>query len=35
MTKREIGWLVGGVVVGLVFGSQIQKIPFVNKIPTV
>lgn len=35
MTKREIGWLIAGAVGGIVFGSQIRKIPFVNKIPTV
>lgn len=28
-------WLVGGVVLGIVFGPQIQRLPLVNKIPTV
>ena len=35
MTKREIGWLIGGVVAGIVFGAQIRKLPFVSKIPTI
>jgi hypothetical protein len=28
-------WLLGGVVVGIVFGPQISRLPLVNKIPTV
>lgn len=35
MNKRELLWLVGGVVVGIVFAAQIKALPLVNKIPTV
>jgi hypothetical protein len=34
MSKRELGWLVGGVFVGLVFANQIKRLPLVSKIPT-
>jgi hypothetical protein len=34
MSKRELGWLVGGIVVGIVFASQIKRLPLVSKIPT-
>jgi len=39
MTKREIGWLIGGIVVGAAAGGLIRKIPVVgtvySKIPSV
>jgi len=39
MTKREIGWLIGGIVVGAAAGGLIGRIPVVGalyrKIPTV
>jgi hypothetical protein len=39
MTKREIGWLIAGVVVGAAAGGLIAKVPVVGslyrKIPTV
>ena len=39
MTKREIGWLVAGIVVGAAAGGLIGRIPVVGglyrKIPTV
>jgi hypothetical protein len=39
MTKKEIGWLIGGIVVGAAAGGLIRKIPVVgslySKIPTV
>jgi hypothetical protein len=35
MTKRELGWLIAGVVGGIVFAGQIRRLPLVNKIPTV
>lgn len=35
MSKRELGWLVAGVVAGIVFSSQIKRLPLVNKIPQV
>jgi hypothetical protein len=28
-------WLIGGIIVGIVLGPQIRKIPGVSKIPTV
>jgi hypothetical protein len=28
-------WLIGGVILGIVLGPQIRKLPGVNKIPTV
>jgi hypothetical protein len=28
-------WLVGGVVIGIVFAQQIKQLPLVNKIPTI
>lgn len=28
-------WLIGGVLLGIVLGPQIRRLPFVNKIPTV
>jgi hypothetical protein len=34
MSKRELTWLVGGVIVGIIFASQIKSLPLVNKIPT-
>ena len=33
--KAEYKWLIGGVVLGIILGPQIRKLPFVNKIPTV
>jgi hypothetical protein len=35
MSKREIGWLIGGVVAGIVFAGQIKRLPLVSKIPQV
>jgi len=34
MGKKEILWLVGGIVIGIVLQPQISKLPLVNKIPT-
>lgn len=34
-SKKELLWLAGGIVLGIVFAPQIQKIPLVNKIPQV
>jgi hypothetical protein len=33
--KAEYKWLIGGVVLGIILGPQIRKLPLVNKIPTV
>jgi hypothetical protein len=33
MSKRELGWLLAGVVGGIVFGGQIRSLPLVSKIP--
>lgn len=33
MGKKEILWLLGGVVLGIVLAPQISKLPLVNKIP--
>lgn len=33
--KEKAIWLGIGVVVGIVFSSQIKQLPLVNKIPTV
>jgi hypothetical protein len=35
MDKSKVMWLVGGIVIGIVFSSQISKLPLVNKIPQV
>jgi hypothetical protein len=35
MSKKELLWLLGGVVLGIVFAPQVSKIPLVNKIPQV
>jgi uncharacterized membrane-anchored protein YhcB (DUF1043 family) len=37
MEKLHITWqgLVAGVVLGIIFGSQIQRLPLVNKLPQV
>jgi len=35
MSKEKVTWLVIGVVVGIVLRSQIDRIPLVNKIPSV
>lgn len=35
MSKEKITWLVIGVLAGVVLRSQIDRIPLVNKIPTV
>jgi hypothetical protein len=32
--KSKFWWLLGGVVLGVVFAPQVQKIPLVNKLPT-
>lgn len=33
MTKRELLYVAGGIVVGLVFSRQIGGLPLVSKIP--
>jgi hypothetical protein len=33
MSKRELGWLLAGVIGGIIFGGQIRNLPLVNKIP--
>lgn len=33
MSKKEVLWLLGGVLLGIVFAPQIMKLPLVNKIP--
>jgi hypothetical protein len=35
MGKKELMWLAGGVLVGIVFANQIKSLPLVNKIPQV
>jgi hypothetical protein len=35
MGKKEVMWLVAGVVIGIVFAPQVAKLPLVNKIPQV
>jgi hypothetical protein len=35
MSKEKATWLVIGIVAGIVLRSQIDKLPLVNKIPTV
>jgi hypothetical protein len=32
--KKEYYWLLGGVVLGIIFAPQIHKLPLVNKLPT-
>jgi hypothetical protein len=32
--NNKIVWLLGGVVVGIVFHDQIAKLPLIGKIPT-
>ena len=34
MGKKEILWLIGGIVIGIVLQPQISKLPLVNKIPS-
>ena len=34
MGKKEILWLIGGIVVGIVLQPQIRKLPLVSKLPT-
>jgi hypothetical protein len=31
--KAEYKWLIGGIILGIVLGPQIRKIPGVSKIP--
>jgi hypothetical protein len=33
--KSKFWWLLGGVVLGVVFAPQVQKIPLVNKLPQI
>jgi len=33
MTKEKITWAIVGLVIGVVFGSQISQLPLVNRIP--
>ena len=35
MSKEKLTWLAIGIVAGIVLRSQIDRIPLVNKIPTV
>lgn len=32
-SKKELVWLAIGIVAGIVFAPQIQKLPLVGKIP--
>lgn len=32
--KSKLLWLAGGIVLGVVFAPQVQKIPGVSKLPT-
>ena len=34
-SKRELIWLAAGVVAGIVFAPQIQRLPLVNRLPQV
>jgi hypothetical protein len=34
MGKKELLWLAGGVLLGIVLAPQISKLPLVSKIPT-
>lgn len=34
MGKKELLWLAGGIVLGIVLAPQISKLPLVSKIPT-
>jgi len=34
MGKKELLWLAGGVLIGIVLAPQISKLPLVSKIPT-
>ena len=35
MGKKELLWLAGGIILGVVFAPQVAKLPLVNKLPTV
>jgi hypothetical protein len=35
VNKKTILTLLAGVVLGIVFAPQVQKLPLVNKLPTV
>ena len=35
MNKKTIHTQLAGVVLGIVFAPQVQKLPLVNKLPTV
>ena len=35
MNKSHVMWLIGGIVIGIVFAPQIAKLPLVNKLPQV
>lgn len=35
MGKKELLWLAGGVLLGIVFAPQISKLPLISKIPQV
>ena len=34
MGKKDILWLVGGLVIGIVLQPQISRLPLVNKLPS-
>jgi hypothetical protein len=33
--NTKVTWLIGGVVLGIVFAQQIRRIPLVDKIPQI
>lgn len=35
MNKTTLLWIGAGILIGIVFAQQVQKIPLVNKIPQV
>lgn len=35
MSKKEVLWLLGGIVLGIVFAPQVARLPLVNKIPQI
>ncbi len=35
MGKKELLWLAGGIILGVVFAPQVARLPLVNKLPTV
>jgi hypothetical protein len=35
MSKEKLTWLGVGILVGIVFRSQVDKIPLINRVPSV